>query len=50
MTFLSDIPSEKLIKDLTHITNGNIENKSDKYNIIEKKFIFSCQMVMEELI
>ena len=37
VTFLSDIPSEKLIKDLTHITNGNIENKSDKYNIIEKE-------------
>ena len=34
VTFLSDIPSEKLIKDLTHIIDEDIENKSDKYTII----------------
>jgi uncharacterized protein (DUF1697 family) len=35
VTFLSDIPSEKLIKDLTRIIDENIENKTDEYNIIE---------------
>ena len=50
MSFLSDIPSENLIKDLACVIDENNKNKSDKYNIIEKKFIFSCQMVMEELI
>lgn len=37
VTFLSDIPSEKLIKDLTCTIDENIENKSDKYNIIGKE-------------
>ena len=37
VTFLSDIPSEKLIKDLACTIDENIENKSDKYNIIGKE-------------
>ena len=37
VTFLSDIPSEKLINDLNSIIDKNIANKSDKYNISEKE-------------
>jgi uncharacterized protein (DUF1697 family) len=37
VTFLSDIASEKLIKDLTRIIDENIENKSDKYSVKEKE-------------
>lgn len=37
MTFLSDIPSEKLINDLDDIIDKDVANKSDKYNIIDKE-------------
>ena len=37
VTFLSDIPSEKLIKDLACVIDENNKNKSDKYNIIERE-------------
>jgi uncharacterized protein (DUF1697 family) len=37
VTFLSDIPSEKLTTDLNQIIAENMENISDKYNIIEKE-------------
>jgi uncharacterized protein (DUF1697 family) len=38
VTFLSDIPSEMLIKDLNRIITVDMVNKSDKY-IISKKEI-----------
>jgi uncharacterized protein (DUF1697 family) len=37
VTFLSDIPSEKLINDLDDIIDKDVANKFDKYNIIEKE-------------
>ncbi len=37
VTFLFDIPSEKLINDLNDIIDKDIANKSDKYNISEKE-------------
>ena len=37
MSFLSDIPSENLIKDLACVIDENNKNKSDKYNIIERE-------------
>ena len=37
VTFLSDNPSEKLIKDLTRSIDENIANKTDKYIIIGKE-------------
>ena len=37
MTFISDIPSEKLIKNLNGIIDKDIANKSDKYNINNKE-------------
>ncbi len=37
VTFLSAVPSEKLINDLDDIIDKDIANKSDKYNIIEKE-------------
>lgn len=39
VTFLSDIPSEMLIKDLNRISTVDMVNKSDKY-IISKKEIY----------
>ncbi len=47
VTFLSD--TEKLIKDLTHITDEDIEIKLINIILLKRKFIYSCHMVMEEL-
>ncbi len=37
VTFLSDIPSEKLIKDLDHIVTEDMKNVSDKYNVSKRE-------------
>ncbi len=37
ITFLSDVPSDKLITDLNHFIEVNMKNKSDKFFISKKE-------------